>query len=104
MKRKELPFKKLPVLIDGDLTLAESTSILRYIGQLPGAGQWYGDRSVKEKVKIDEYLDFWQSSVHPTAVKLLQNQMMYKVSLLSLTVAEYCISTVAMFLDGLQKV
>merc|ERR1712088_877611 len=47
--------------------------------QLPGAGQWYGDRSVKEKVKIDEYLDFWQSSVHPTAVKVLQNKLMYKM-------------------------
>ena len=79
MKRPELPFKKLPVLIDGDLTLAESTSILRYIGQQPGAGQWYGDRSVREKVKIDEYLDFWQSSLHPTAVRLLQNTLMYKV-------------------------
>ena len=79
MKRSELPFKKLPVLIDGDLTLAESTSILRYIGQLPGAGQWYGERSLKEKVKIDEYLDFWQSTLHPTAIKLVQNTMMYKV-------------------------
>ena len=79
MKRPELPFKKLPVLVDGDLTLAESTSILRYIGQLPGAGQWYGDRSLKEKVKIDEYLDYWQSSLHPTAIRLLQNKLMYKV-------------------------
>ena len=85
MKRPELPFKKLPVLIDGALTLAESTSILRYIGQLPGAGPWYGDRSLKEKVKIDEYLDYWHSNMHPTALKLLQNQMMYKVCLLSLT-------------------
>ena len=79
MRRPELPFKKLPVLIDGDLTLAESTSILRYIGQLPGAGQWYGDRSVREKVKIDEFLDFWQSTLHPTVVTLLQNKLMFKV-------------------------
>ena len=35
-KVKELPFKKLPVLTHGNLTIAESTSILRYIGQLPG--------------------------------------------------------------------
>jgi len=78
-KRPELPFKKLPVLVDGDLTVAESTTILRYIGQLPGAGAWYGDRSLKEKVKIDEYLDYWQSTLHPTAVKLLQNKVMYKL-------------------------
>ena len=79
MKRPELPFKKLPVLVDGDLTVAESSSILRYIGQVPGAGAWYGDRTVREKVKIDEYLDFWQSTVHPTALKYMQNSMMYKV-------------------------
>ena len=67
------------MLVDGDLTVAESTTILRYIGQLPGAGAWYGDRSLKEKVKIDEYLDYWQSTLHPTAVKLLQNKLMYKL-------------------------
>merc|ERR1711936_741352 len=78
-KRPELPFKKLPVLVDGDLTVAESTTILRYIGQLPGGGAWYGDRSVREKVKIDEYLDFFQSNLHPTAIKLLQNKLMFKM-------------------------
>ena len=36
MKRPELPFKKLPVLTHGDLTIASSTSILRYVAQLPG--------------------------------------------------------------------
>ena len=35
-KVKELPFRKLPVLTHGNITIAESTSILRYIGQLPG--------------------------------------------------------------------
>jgi len=67
------------VLVDGDLTVAESTTILRYIGQLPGAEPWYGDRRLREKVKIDEYLDYWQSSLHPTAIRLLQNELMFKL-------------------------
>ena len=77
--RPELPFKKLPVLVEGDFTLAESTSILRYVGQLPAAAAWYGDRTLREKVKIDEFLDFWQSTLHPTVVTLLQNKLMFKV-------------------------
>ena len=46
-KRPELPFKKIPVLVDGDVTLAESTAILRYVGQLPGGEAWYGARSLQ---------------------------------------------------------
>ena len=67
------------MLVDGDFTVAESTSILRYIGQMPGGEAWYGGRSVREKVKIDEYLDFWQSTLHPNVIKLVQNKLMYKV-------------------------
>ena len=67
------------MLVDGDFTVAESTSILRYIGQMPGGEAWYGGRSVREKVKIDEYLDFWQSTFHPNVIKLVQNKLMYKV-------------------------
>ena len=67
------------MLVDGDFTVAESTSILRYIGQMPGGVAWYGGRSVREKVKIDEYLDFWQSTLHPNVIKLVQNKLMYKV-------------------------
>ena len=33
---QELPFKKLPVLKHGDLTIAESTSILRYVALSSG--------------------------------------------------------------------
>ena len=81
MKTPELPFKKLPVLVDSDagVTVAESTSILRYVGQLEAGMAWYGGKTLKEKTKIDEFLDNWQSSLHPNTVKLLQNQLMYKV-------------------------
>ena len=80
MKRPELPFKKLPVLTHGDLTIAQSTSILRYVAQLPGAEPWYGARSVRDKVKIDECLDHWQSAINPNVVRLTQNKFFYKVS------------------------
>jgi len=78
-KVKELPFKKLPVLTHGDLTIAESTSILRYIGQLPGGEQWYGAKALEEKIKVDEFLDFWQSTLNPAALKLVQNKLMWKL-------------------------
>jgi len=78
-KVKELPFKKLPVLTHGNLTIAESTSILRYIGQLPGGEQWYGAKNLQEKIKVDEFLDFWQSSLNPVALKYVQNKLMWKL-------------------------
>ena len=78
----------MPVLVDGDFTVAESTSILRYIGQLPGAEPWYGERSIREKVKIDEFLDFWQSTFHPSVIKLVQNKLMYKVLFLLITLSD----------------
>ena len=80
MKRPELPFKKLPVLTHGDLTIAQSTSILRYVAQLPGAEAWYGARSVRDKAKIDECLDHWQSAINPNVVRLTQNKFFYKVT------------------------
>merc|ERR1711963_481394 len=78
-KVKELPFKKLPVLTHGGLTIAESTSILRYIGQLPGGEAWYGSKNLQERIKVDEFLDFWQSSLNPVALKLVQNKLMWKL-------------------------
>merc|ERR1711963_1334628 len=78
-KVKELPFKKLPVLTHGGLTIAESTSILRYIGQLPGGEAWYGSKNLQERIKVDEFLDFWQSTLNPVALKLVQNKLMWKL-------------------------
>ena len=36
MKHPELPMKKVPVMKHGDVTIAESTTILRYLSQQPG--------------------------------------------------------------------
>ena len=78
-KKPELPFKKVPVLTHGDFTIAESTSILRYIGQLEGGEAWYGARSIQEKAKVDEFLDYWQSTLHPNVIRLTQNKLLFKV-------------------------
>merc|ERR1712183_1038283 len=78
-KQKELPFLKLPVLTHGNLTIAESTSILRYVGQLPGGEQWYGAMDLQERIKVDEFLDFWQSTLNPVALRLVQNKLMWKL-------------------------
>ena len=93
MKRPELPFKKLPVLTHGDLTIAQSTSILRYVAQLPGAEAWYGARSVRDKAKIDECLDHWQSAINPNVVRLTQNKFFYKVSSIYLLYSHVLCST-----------
>jgi len=78
-KKPELPFKKVPVLTHGDFTVAESTSILRYIGQLEGGEAWYGARSIQEKAKVDEFLDYWQSTLHPNVIRLTQNKLLFKM-------------------------
>merc|ERR1719193_2421860 len=78
-KEPALPFKKLPVITHGALTIAESTSILRYIGQLPGGEPWYGGLDLKNKIKVDEFLDFWQSTMNPAVLGVVQHTLMYKL-------------------------
>ena len=79
-KVAELPFRKVPVLTHGNLTIAESTSILRYVGQLPGGEAWYWDRHLQDRIKVDEFLDYWQSTLNPAALKYAQNKLGYKVT------------------------
>jgi len=78
MRVKELPLKKIPVLLDGDFKLAESTSILRYIALKAGNESLYPSDH-KLRVKTDECLDFWQSSFNANVLKLVQNSLMYKL-------------------------
>ena len=81
MKLKELPFGKIPVLTHGDsITIAESTTILRYIANLKRdsiPGHWYSDIPL-EKAKIDEFLDHWQSTFNPQILGIIQNTLFYK--------------------------
>ena len=44
-----------------------------------GGEHWYGAKNLEEKIKVDEFLDFWQSTLNPVALKLVQNKLMWKV-------------------------
>ena len=35
--------------------------------------------TVQSKIQVDEFLDFWQSSLNPAALALVQNVLMYKL-------------------------
>nr|AQS22579.1 glutathione s-transferase theta-1-like protein [Pseudodiaptomus poplesia] len=78
-KIKDLPFRKIPVLKHGDLTLAESTAILRYIADSsPSGGDWY-PKDLKKRAKVDEFLDHWHSTFNPTIFNLMRNKLFYKM-------------------------
>ena len=61
-----------------------------------GGEPWYGGLDLKDKIKVrklaiepiafelstfqvDEFLDFWQSTLNPAALALVQNVLMYKL-------------------------
>ncbi|EGG24204.1 hypothetical protein DFA_06351 [Cavenderia fasciculata] len=52
------PWKKVPVIQDGDLTLIESHTILRYIAQKYKLDQLYSNTDLIERCKVDMYLDW----------------------------------------------
>ena len=35
---------------------------------------------LQERIKVDEFLDFWQSTLNPVALRLVQNKLMWKVN------------------------
>ncbi|XP_045581204.2 glutathione S-transferase theta-1 [Procambarus clarkii] len=53
------PFRKVPVVQDGDVLILESCTGLRYIAsKYDSSGKWY-PKELKARCKVDEYLD-WQ--------------------------------------------
>ena len=40
---------------------------------------WY-PTSLGERVKVDEFLDFWQSAMNPAVLRLVQMKLMFKVN------------------------
>jgi len=78
MKNKELPFRKIPVLADGDFKVAESTTILRYIANKAGDTSLYSN-DVKQRAKVDECLDFWQSTLNAQVLRIVQNTLFFKL-------------------------
>lgn len=56
------PLGKAPVLIDGDLVLAESGAILRYLEMTYGDGRLVPAPGTADRAVHDEWLDFVESS------------------------------------------
>lgn len=56
------PLGKAPVIVDGDLTLAESSAILRYIDDKYGAGRMMPPPGTDARALAEGWLDYVESS------------------------------------------
>jgi glutathione S-transferase len=66
------PLGKAPVIVDGDLKLAESSAILRYISNQYGHGKFQPAPGTKAHAEHEEWLDYSESSLMmPVLFKLL---------------------------------
>ena len=57
------PLGKAPTIVDGDLVLAESATILRYIAEHYGDGRFMPPPGTKARAIHDEWLDYAESSL-----------------------------------------
>ena len=63
------PNRKVPAIVHGDLNLAESHTIMRYLARTFNVPeQWYPRNDYKKAAKIDEYLDY-----HHTGTRKFSN-------------------------------
>ena len=62
----ELPFKTLPVLkVGNDLTISQSTSILRYLSDThPEIDENFFPKDPEKRAKVNEFMDFFHSSMN----------------------------------------
>lgn len=58
------PFGRIPTLVDGDLVLAESNAILRYLADREERHDLY-PRPPRERARVDRALDAWATLVRP---------------------------------------
>ena len=70
------PLGKSPVIVDGDLVLAESATILRYIHDRHGNGRFTPPAGTPQHALHEEWLDYVESSAGtPIMLKLLGDRM-----------------------------
>jgi glutathione S-transferase len=58
------PFGRIPTLVDGDLVLAESNAILRYLASREGRSDLYPGEP-RERARVDWAMDAWSTIVRP---------------------------------------
>ena len=63
------PTGGVPTLVDGDLVLSESNTILRYLALREGRDDLYPD-AVRDRVRVDRLLDTWSTLVRPSIFQL----------------------------------
>ncbi|MFK7956532.1 MAG: glutathione S-transferase family protein [Lysobacterales bacterium] len=67
------PYGKVPAMVDGDLKLAESNAISRYLGDKVGGHGYPAD--AKERAVIDQWMEFSAHHIRTNMAKLLFNRM-----------------------------
>lgn len=70
--RKINPNHQVPVLVDGDLVLAESNAILRYLCVRHDLDAWY-PKAAAGRAVVDQWLDWNQSRLGPAVVDIVLN-------------------------------
>ena len=68
------PNHQIPVLVDGDLTLAESNAILRYLCGKHGLEAWYPAAPVA-RAMVDQWLDWDLGRLGPVLGDIIMNKV-----------------------------
>ena len=69
------PLGKAPTIVDGDLVLVESASILRYIADHYGHGRFMPPPGSIARAKHDQWLDYAESSLMPPLLLSLMGRI-----------------------------
>lgn len=68
------PNHQVPVLIDGDVKLFESNTMLRYLSNKHGLSDWY-PQPPAQRAQVDQWLDWNQCRLGPAVVDIVLNKL-----------------------------
>ncbi len=69
------PFGKVPVLVDGTMTMSESVAIVQYILHRYGDGRLETDREAPEYGKFLQWLHFGESTMLEPVIKMFEHEV-----------------------------